>query len=79
MDTVQAKEAAAQSVYESLTASSRRQGQIVHPDITANYNRMEAAISSAQRDAESGNFEGAKEQLDIAQAFATRVMKAGGR
>jgi hypothetical protein len=40
---------------------------------------MEAAISSAQRDAESGNFEGAKEQLDIAQAFATRVMKAGGR
>ena len=47
MDTIQAKEAAAQSIYESLTASSRRQGQIVHPDITANYNRMQAAISSA--------------------------------
>jgi predicted Ser/Thr protein kinase len=79
MDTVQAQEAAAQSVYESLTASSKRLGQIVHPDITANYNRMEAAIHSALRDADSGNFDGAKEQLDIAQAFATRVMKAGGR
>jgi predicted negative regulator of RcsB-dependent stress response/predicted Ser/Thr protein kinase len=79
MDTVQAKEAAAQSVYESLNASSRRLGQIVHPDITANYTRMEAAIRSAHLDADSGNFDGAKEQLDIAQAFAARVMKAGGR
>lgn len=79
MDTVHAKEAAAQSAYESLSASSRQLGQIVHPDITANYNRMEGAIRSALRDADSGNFDGAKEQLDIAQTYAARVMKAGGR
>jgi len=79
MDTVSAKESSAQSVYDSLTASSSRLGQVVHPDITSNYNRMEAAIRSAQRDADAGNFDGAREQLDIAQAFATRVMKAGGR
>jgi tRNA A-37 threonylcarbamoyl transferase component Bud32 len=79
MDAVSAKEATAQSVYDSLVASSSRLGQIVHPDITSNYNRMEAAVRSAQRDTDTGNFEGAREQLDIAQTFAARVMKAGGR
>jgi predicted Ser/Thr protein kinase len=79
MDTVLAKEAAAESIYQSLSASSRQLGQVVNPEITANYNRMEAAIRSARRDADSGNFDGANEHLDIAQAFATRVMKAGGR
>ena len=79
IEAVQAKESTAQSVYDSLVASSSRLGQIVHPDITSNYNHMEAAIRSAQRDADSGNYAGAREQLDIAQAFADRVMKAGGR
>ena len=79
MDTVEAKATSAQSVYDSLNASSRQHGQIVHPDITTNYNRMEGAIRSAQRDADAGDFEGAKEQLGIAQAFAARVMKAGGQ
>jgi predicted Ser/Thr protein kinase len=79
LDTVQSKEIAAQSVYESLAASSAKLGQVVHPDITANYNNMQSAFRSAQQDAATGNFEGAKEHLDRAQTFATRVMKAGGR
>jgi predicted Ser/Thr protein kinase/predicted negative regulator of RcsB-dependent stress response len=79
MDTAQSKAVAAQSVYESLVASSAKLGQVVHPDITTNYNNMQSALRAAQQDADAGNFEGAKEQLGRAQAFAARVLKAGGR
>lgn len=79
MDTVDAKAASARTIYDSLVASSKQLGQSVHPDIATNYNRMEIAITSAHREADSGNFDAAKEHLEIAEALANRVMKAGGR
>ena len=78
MDSVAAKSAAAETAYNSLSQGAQKLGQIVHPDITSNYLRMKRAIDSARREVDSGDFDAAKENLDIAEAFANRVMKAGG-
>jgi tRNA A-37 threonylcarbamoyl transferase component Bud32 len=76
---VTAKSQTADEVLEQLRASSQKLNQMVHPDITRAYNRMKLELAAGQRDFENGSFDSAREHLDIADALAAKVLKAGGR
>lgn len=40
---------------------------------------MKMAIEDAQRDVDAGQFDSAREELQKADAYANRILKAGGR
>jgi serine/threonine protein kinase len=76
---VTAKAQTADEVMNQLRATSAALGQIVHPDIANAYNRMKLALGAATRDFDSGLLGDTRENLDIADAWANRVLKAGGQ
>ncbi|HTS66356.1 MAG TPA: protein kinase [Candidatus Acidoferrales bacterium] len=76
---VTAKAAGAEDGYRQLSDTSRRLGQIVHPDTTAAYTRMKLALEQAQKDLDAGRLDSARKNLDIADAWANRVLGAAGR
>jgi hypothetical protein len=76
---ITAKAQTADEVMTQLRATSAALGQIVHPDTANAYNRMKLALAAATRDFDTGLLGDARENLDIADAWANRVLKAGGR
>ncbi|MFN7922336.1 MAG: serine/threonine-protein kinase [Bryobacteraceae bacterium] len=76
---VTAKAATVAETMNQLEENSRRIGQLVHPDIRANHTRMKIALEVARKELERGSIAGARENLEIAEACANRVLKSGGR
>jgi serine/threonine protein kinase len=68
----------ADRMMEQMNASAAKLNQAVHPDIVKAHFQMQSAMEEAQREMESGNFDGAREKLERAEAWARRVIKAGG-
>jgi len=76
---VAAKAKTAEEMFDDLRQSARRQGYSLHPNTTEAYNGMQAAMEEARRDLDLGRADAAREQIDIAEALAKRVLKAGGQ
>jgi hypothetical protein len=76
---VAAKAKTAEEMFDDLRQSARRQGYSLHPNTTEAYNGMQAAMEEARRDLDLGRARAAREQIDIAEALAKRVLKAGGQ
>jgi hypothetical protein len=69
----------ADETMDQLKESAKRLGQSVNPEIAAKYTNMKLAIDRARAQADAGDFSAADESLGIADAYAKRVMKEGGR
>lgn len=76
---VTAKAKSAEEMYYDLRQNAQRLGYSLNPDTTEAYNGMQGAMEEARRDLDLGQLDAAREQLDIVEAFAKRVLKAGGR
>jgi eukaryotic-like serine/threonine-protein kinase len=74
-----AKSKVAEESYNGLVGNAQRLGQTINPDIASKYARMRQAVASVQQEAGAGDLEALKENLDIAEVLANRVMKEGGR
>lgn len=79
MGDVTAKAASADDMYVWLRQTAQSQGQTLASDVTAAYSRMKMAVEDAQRDLDAGQFDSAREELQKADAYANRILKAGGR
>lgn len=79
LDSAIAKGKLADDIMQSIEDDTRRQGQVVHPDIAANYERMNRALESARKALDSGDLPGARQNIAIAGECARRVLKEGGR
>lgn len=75
---VKAKCEAAEDTFSSLKRDSASLGHAPHPDIAAAFHRMRAALQTAGRELDSGEIENARESLDLAEASAAKVLRAGG-
>jgi hypothetical protein len=79
LDSVTSKAGTADRLIEDLRKNAKAQGRVLHPDIEAHYGSMKGALDAAKKALDEGNIPAAKEKLDIASAFADRVMRDGGR
>ena len=76
---VTAKAQSADEVMAQLRASSAKLGHIIHSDISTAHNKMKMELSAGQRDFENGSLDTARDHIGIAEVWANRVLKAGGR
>ncbi len=76
--TVKAKCLSAEDAYRGIQRSTQRLGFSPHPDITTAYHRMKLAIESAEQELKDGKGPAARESLDLADASANQVLRAGG-
>jgi hypothetical protein len=69
---------AAEDAYRRIKNDSLEFGQTPHPSITQAWSKMRQALDQAQRELDRGDVAEARASLDLAEAAATRVIRAAG-
>lgn len=78
-DSAVSKCKSADQVMEQIRKETEQLGEPVHPDIVANYDRMNRALKSARQALDKSDLAAARDNIGIATECARRVLKAGGR
>jgi hypothetical protein len=78
LDYATAREKLADETMKELEEDLRKDGRIVHSDIKANYARISIALASARQAIARADLEGARENIEIANESARRVLSAVG-
>jgi hypothetical protein len=76
--TVTARCDAAEEAYRKIRNDSAQLGQTPHPSITESWSRMRLALDEARRELDRGEIAEARSSLDVAEASAGKVIRAGG-
>lgn len=76
---VSARVRIAENAVVPVRESLERSGQMLHPDTLTAMTRMQMSLELAKKDLEAGALAEAKENLRLADVFASRVLKAMGR
>ena len=69
----------ANSIFEQMQKDLGARGMSPNAELTSSHQQMKMFFDMAQGDMNGGNFTSAAELLDRAEAFASRILKAGGR
>jgi serine/threonine protein kinase len=69
----------ANSIFEQMQKDLSARGLSPNSEITSAHQQMKMFFDMAQGDMNGGNFANAADSLDRAEAFAGRILKAGGR
>ena len=69
----------ADATFAQMEKDVASRGLSLNADVVANRQQMRMYFDMAQGDYNSGNYAGATDGLDRADAFATRILRAGGR
>lgn len=69
----------ANSVFEQMQKDLGARGLSPNAELTSSHQQMKMFFDMAQGDMNGGNFASAADMLDRADAFAGRILKAGGR
>lgn len=69
----------ANAVFEQLQKDLAGRGMSPSADLTSSHQQMKMFFDMGQGDLNSGNFASAADALDRADAYASRLLKAGGR
>ncbi|MFN0101095.1 MAG: hypothetical protein ACKV2U_03275 [Bryobacteraceae bacterium] len=69
---------AAEEAYAKIKDDSSQLGQIPHSSITQAWSKMRLALDSARRELERGELDEAREDLDMAELAASKVIRAAG-
>ncbi|MBA3972816.1 MAG: hypothetical protein C0504_01205 [Candidatus Solibacter sp.] len=69
----------ANSIFEQMQKDLSARGLSPNSEITSAHQQMKMFFDMAQGDMNGGNFDSAAGSLDRAEAFAGRILKAGGR
>lgn len=69
----------ANAVFEQLQKDLTGRGMSPSADLTSSHQQMKMFFDMGQGDLNSGNFASAADALDRADAYASRLLKAGGR
>lgn len=69
----------ANSVFEQMQKDLGARGMSPNAELTSSHQQMKMFFDMAQGDMGGGNFASAADMLDRADAFASRILKAGGR
>ena len=69
----------ANSLFEQMQKDLGARGLSPNAELTSSHQQMKMFFDMAQGDMNGGNFASAADLLDRADAFAGRILKAGGR
>jgi len=79
LDAATSKSKLADETFTGLKADLEKEGKSLHSDIVANHMRMQTALESARHDLEKGDLTAARNDIDLANEYARRLMKIVGR
>jgi predicted Ser/Thr protein kinase len=77
--SVSAKVRTAQSLFDKMKSDLAARGLSLHPNILSSQQQMSVYLDLAQSQLKSGDFTGASDSLARVDAFASRILKEGGR